>query len=111
MSGVSLSMLSIHLKRQHLFLNVLLEPWCLAATLLEKSGWCSLASDDKFGSLERLRKLCEMGQLHEALKVVDLVDKRISHISIRMYHCLLQACINDKDLIAGRKLIGSKRSF
>lgn len=55
--------------------------------------------------VEGLKKLCNQGSLHEAIRTVDnlTVDGgHSSHVSTTMFYYLLQGCIDKRDLDTGR---------
>lgn len=52
----------------------------------------------------RRRKLCDEGQLDEALVMLDLIDQQGGHLSQAMLYEVLKGCIVKKDLVAGRRV-------
>lgn len=56
------------------------------------------------GLLQDLRKLCNQGQLDDAIRAVDFLAQRGLPISISIFYRLLQLCIRSKNLRAGRHI-------
>ncbi|KAI5083915.1 hypothetical protein GOP47_0000084 [Adiantum capillus-veneris] len=60
----------------------------------------SVKVDHSSELIKSLQTLCEDGRLHEAL---ELIDSEVPDVTPDAYRCLLQTCINRKDLAIGHK--------
>lgn len=58
------------------------------------------------GTFLSFTKLCQKGQLVEAFQFVDLLYRQRFPISTNVFYPLLQGCINNKDLQAGKEVHG-----
>lgn len=60
--------------------------------------------DQNDGFLQDLKRLCEKGSLQKALLLIYHMDQKGFPVSTKAFSCLLQACINNGDLQAGRDI-------
>eukprot|EP01018_Ginkgo_biloba_P027654 Gb_41804 [translate_table: standard] len=56
------------------------------------------------GTVAKIHKLCEEGQLRETIDMLYMIDQRSIPLSYRTYNRLLQECVDLKSLVEGKRV-------